>query len=600
MSLNKVALTFSNNLGNFIQATAALKILRGRGHKTIDMLTDTFCVKNNISVKFLAEKLFDNVIVDTVSNDYDAIYASRWSCPRHIRDMGLQDNGVHWKDGTHEVSTYLDAIGASQADFCGFLMPTEKHPRIKTDKIKIGLTNASTTYGSRRGKKVGWHGFVELSRILDELGYAPILLGYDGELDGCTGIDFTGFRRFNVSQVAHIIKQCDVLVTTDSGLMHVADAIGTPIILLAGPTPVTKSMPLVSDFKVVRKFTACAPCFGTGFWKLCDKPTCMSNINIYDVLKTIFSMVSMSSKKRFVTAKPKISQIVIKDTMIADTFKEHILKHHGLVRYKIEKEEEIIYIPSYDMIGDMLGVTFIWQWLKSQFPLLKLSWLKAIKHKRDGAGWYEDFNVFDWIPMDIYKFYNEAESNVSNIDSRHHFSVWSDIGYLGKTYGYYPKMDKKPLGRMFKSLPKKYVAFHVLRLAKTGERSTSYVGRRALDLNKYEELSKKLTSKGIECVRLGASYDAGRIIEGITDLSMQDISLEDTFRIIANSSVFIGGDCGLKLAACTMGIPTIVEIDEGSKKAGGLGGCDPKNLTVLNHGVNVNELYINTMRLLHA
>ena len=48
------------------------------------------------------------------------------------------------------------------------------------------------------------------------------------------GVDLTG--KTDLLQLAAILERCQLLVTNDTGTMHVATAVGTPVVALFGPT----------------------------------------------------------------------------------------------------------------------------------------------------------------------------------------------------------------------------------------------------------------------------------------------------------------------------------------------------------------------------
>ena len=294
---DRLAIGFSNGIGNFILMTAALKILRQRFTSPVDMITDSKCLRRNSSIKALAERFFDGLIVDDYdTNNYKKIYYGDWSCPICMIDRGdAKPRKIQWKDikspysGTHEVQIYLDMIGASYKDFSGFLIDVADEPDIShIEGPRVCFANASSINGSRRGSKVSWSKFRKLAGMLSELDYSIITLGLKDEIDPCGDLDFTD--QLDIFQTAKVISQCDLMICTDTGLMHVADALRVPIILLMGPTPVTKSRPLLSEYRIVRNINyPCAPCFHHSLWNLCKSPGCMNDIKPDNVLKALYS-----------------------------------------------------------------------------------------------------------------------------------------------------------------------------------------------------------------------------------------------------------------------------------------------------------------------
>jgi len=156
-------------------------------------------------------------------------------------------------------------------------------------KPLIGM-NPGATYGLAKC----WYPdrFGELGKRLVEKWEAKILLfGKEEEQPlvheiqrhlGAKGMDLTGKTR--LLQLAALLERCDLLVTNDTGTMHVATAVGTPVVALFGSTPPHITGPWGDGHVVVKKDVDCSPC-----WKrVC--PTdhrCMELITVDDVEEVI-------------------------------------------------------------------------------------------------------------------------------------------------------------------------------------------------------------------------------------------------------------------------------------------------------------------------
>jgi heptosyltransferase-2 len=78
---------------------------------------------------------------------------------------------------------------------------------------------------------------------------------------GEKGIDFTG--RTSLREALALVSLAAVVVSNDSGLLHLATAAGTPAVALFGPTDPDRTGPTastVSSVVIVRKPVACSPC----------------------------------------------------------------------------------------------------------------------------------------------------------------------------------------------------------------------------------------------------------------------------------------------------------------------------------------------------
>jgi lipopolysaccharide heptosyltransferase II len=62
-------------------------------------------------------------------------------------------------------------------------------------------------------------------------------------------------------QLAELYRRCQVVVTNDSGPMHLAAAVGTPVVAIFGPTDPALTGPYGDRHVVLRAGVLCSPCF---------------------------------------------------------------------------------------------------------------------------------------------------------------------------------------------------------------------------------------------------------------------------------------------------------------------------------------------------
>ncbi|HSX38573.1 MAG TPA: lipopolysaccharide heptosyltransferase II [Chlamydiales bacterium] len=65
----------------------------------------------------------------------------------------------------------------------------------------------------------------------------------------------------SLRELACLIKDCDLLITNDSGPMHIAAAFETPLIALFGSTDENATGPYGKPDSVINKHASCSPCF---------------------------------------------------------------------------------------------------------------------------------------------------------------------------------------------------------------------------------------------------------------------------------------------------------------------------------------------------
>jgi ADP-heptose:LPS heptosyltransferase len=98
--------------------------------------------------------------------------------------------------------------------------------------------------------------------------------------------DFVG--HLSLRQTAELMAGAGVVVANDSGLGHVAAALGTPTVLLFGPTPDKTLGPFPPNVTVLRRGLACEPCwFGARFRACAKKMTCLEELSVEMVVAAI-------------------------------------------------------------------------------------------------------------------------------------------------------------------------------------------------------------------------------------------------------------------------------------------------------------------------
>jgi heptosyltransferase I len=131
--------------------------------------------------------------------------------------------------------------------------------------------------------------FAELcDRIRTELGIGVVLTGGEsGALDRIRermktdAVNLGG--RTTLRELAWLYRQASLVVTTDSGPMHIAAAMGTPVVALFGPTDPNRTGPYGPGHRVVRRELSCSPCLR----KQCTTIRCMREITVAEVFMIV-------------------------------------------------------------------------------------------------------------------------------------------------------------------------------------------------------------------------------------------------------------------------------------------------------------------------
>jgi heptosyltransferase-1 len=78
----------------------------------------------------------------------------------------------------------------------------------------------------------------------------------------------------SLAQLTGLLQKARLAVTTDTGAMHLAAALGTPVVVIFGPTAPWRTGPFGEGHQVVRLEMACSPCFR----RRCPEPRCLTEL----------------------------------------------------------------------------------------------------------------------------------------------------------------------------------------------------------------------------------------------------------------------------------------------------------------------------------
>jgi len=99
-------------------------------------------------------------------------------------------------------------------------------------------------------------------------------------------MDLTG--KTSLRDAARILSGCSALITADSGLMHIAFAVGTPTVSLFGSGIEKKWGPRGEGHIILNRRLPCSPCTKFGYTPPCPKNAeCISGISVREVVEAV-------------------------------------------------------------------------------------------------------------------------------------------------------------------------------------------------------------------------------------------------------------------------------------------------------------------------
>ncbi|MDO9541645.1 MAG: glycosyltransferase family 9 protein, partial [Kiritimatiellia bacterium] len=101
--------------------------------------------------------------------------------------------------------------------------------------------------------------------------------------------------KTTLPQLAGLLREMNLVITNDSGPMHLAAAMGTPVLAMYGPSdPVRTGPPPGLRSRVLRGKLKCQPCFSARC-RFRDN-SCMLTITPESVINTAIAMLSKNTE----------------------------------------------------------------------------------------------------------------------------------------------------------------------------------------------------------------------------------------------------------------------------------------------------------------
>lgn len=212
---------------------------------------------------------------------------------------------VDHSDGIHELENYRNLLRAVGVEGHGY------EPSIPVD----GAAAAASSLIDRNGRYVVFHCFpggfkshlrewpmrhwLELGERILAQGDFVVITGDSADADKAELLAKTLRVRerrccqlagkLSLPEVAAVIKNAHAVVSVQTGIMHLAAAVGARVIGLHGPTSPLRWGPIGPNAIVVTPDAGCAPCISLGFEYKCEDGSCMNTISAERVFAKIYS-----------------------------------------------------------------------------------------------------------------------------------------------------------------------------------------------------------------------------------------------------------------------------------------------------------------------
>lgn len=226
---------------------------------------------------------------------------------------GIPGRWRHWAplDNKHEVDYCLVLAQAAGAT----LTPADRIPRLYVDEktrkeveqllLRAGLHPHKPLIvchiNSNNGQSKRWpipYWATLIDRLIRQEGPQVVLTGAPGDMPQIDQVAHRMHERAinlagktSLTQLAALLQRADLLISGDSGPLHMGVACGTPIIGIYGPTNPSLGGPVSPDATVLRSGIWCSPCYNARDTADCPFYTtqCMKNIlpsQVFEIVQT--------------------------------------------------------------------------------------------------------------------------------------------------------------------------------------------------------------------------------------------------------------------------------------------------------------------------
>ena len=217
-----------------------------------------------------------------------------------------------WKNERHESFYYLNLVSelqrlversaavTTETPATQLAVSEKRHEATRQLLAESGATPGQPVAvlcpGSVNSRAKRWPAerYAELSDRLTEAGMTVVLIGSPAEVEVSREVNHRTRRnpivltgKTSVAEVVALISLADLLVTNDTGPAHVGAAVGTPTLVIFGPTNPLTTYPLSPNAEMIREPPDCAPCM------LRDCPIdhrCMTAISVAQVFERAMAM----------------------------------------------------------------------------------------------------------------------------------------------------------------------------------------------------------------------------------------------------------------------------------------------------------------------
>lgn len=291
----------ASGIGNIVLATPLLAALNQMGfvvdllihadyQQTADLLRDWSAIRaiytNSSKVKYHSDY---DLVIPAVPPFYWSRFARFYRNTSKV--VRRPPDPLFYQDEQEYYLSFAHALG-----YPADLKPFYRLPVAPCESFEVSGRTVVIAPGCKTGEMAAkrWPYFPQLAERFEDV----VVVGTKDDLyaNARTPFQFPSHTRLLVDklslrQTAELMAAAGAVVGNDSGLSHVAAAVGSPTVMIFGPTPHITLGHMPPNVRVIRANLECEPCwYGARFRACSEHIDCLRQITVQTVeqeLKTL-------------------------------------------------------------------------------------------------------------------------------------------------------------------------------------------------------------------------------------------------------------------------------------------------------------------------
>jgi ADP-heptose:LPS heptosyltransferase len=161
------------------------------------------------------------------------------------------DKSIRFDEKKNEIDNNIEAFRYFFNDYSSEITYNiNKNREINSNKLVVGIS-------PKKEKTLPISLWKKLIESFEEMGFTVYTVDHD-----------IGYGNYvstpSLSDLKNFLKDAAYYVGTDSGVMHLADILNIPLLIMFGSTSIAKNGPYNAKSKVISRELSCSPCYDWG------------------------------------------------------------------------------------------------------------------------------------------------------------------------------------------------------------------------------------------------------------------------------------------------------------------------------------------------